>query len=142
MNFIDAIKSAFRNYLNFSGRASRLEFWAFIIFALVAGNIITVLEGVIFHAGDLPEAGPLFAVGISIFLGPIASVFAALMIIPWVSVSTRRLHDIGRSGFWIYFGFIPPIGWLFMLIWLVREGDAGDNVYGPAPEADTPTVAA
>lgn len=133
MNFLGAIKSAFLNAFNFSGRASRLEFWAFIVFALVAGNVITVLERALFYPGQIPEAGPLFAVGISIFLGPIASLFGLLMIVPWVSVSARRLHDIGRSGFWIYFGFIPPIGWLFMLIWLVREGEAGNNEYGPPP---------
>lgn len=135
MNFIEAVQTAFAKYFDFTGRASRAEFWYFIIFALVAGNLITVLEGVLLHAGDLPEAGPLFAVGISIFLGPIASTFAALMLVPWLSVSVRRLHDIGRSGFWIYFGFIPPIGWLFMLIWLTREGDLSENTYGANPAA-------
>ena len=133
MNFVGAIKSALLNSFDFSGRATRLEFWAFIVFALVAGNLITVVERALFYPGEIPEAGPLFAVGLSIFLGPVASLSAAMMVIPWVSVSARRLHDIGRSGFWIYFGFIPPIGWLFMLIWRAREGDAGDNAYGPPP---------
>lgn len=138
MDPVTAIKSAFHNYLNFNGRASRAEFWWFMAFALVLGNIIMVLEGVVFHSGELPEAGPLFAVGVSIFMGPIASAYTLLMIIPWLSVSARRLHDVGRSGFWIYFGFVPPFGWLFMMIWLMREGEAGGNSYGEAPETQLP----
>lgn len=139
MDPVTAIKSAFINAFDFKGRASRAEFWWFITFALGLGNIIMVVEGMVLHAGELPEAGPLFALGVSIFMGPIASVFAALMVVPWVSVSARRLHDVGRSGFWMYFGFIPPIGWLFMMVWLTREGSPLENQYGPAPETDMPT---
>jgi uncharacterized membrane protein YhaH (DUF805 family) len=116
MSFSDAVKAGFNNYTNFTGRASRPEFWWWVLFEIivfvVAQFISAALDSAIFY----------FLVVLALFL-------------PSLAVSIRRLHDTNRSGWWILISFVPLIGFIVLLIFYLQEGDAGPNDHGPPPVA-------
>ena len=157
VEFIPAIRLAFRNYFKFSGRSRRSEYWWFFLLT----QIVSII-------GNIPIVG--WIIGI---IGGLA------VIIPGISITTRRLHDIGRSGWWQLGYWIVTIvvwivligtlaagfavlenerpwfaGLLFLLttassigaialivvwvIWLVRKSDSGPNKYGPDPRQHAP----
>ena len=116
MGFGQAISAGFSKYINFRDRASRSEYWFWILFYTI-GAIAT---GVI----DL-------ALGVQVTSG----VFGLVMIIPNISVAVRRLHDRDYSGWWYLLVFIPLIGWIILLIWYVTKGTDGPNRFGPDPLA-------
>ncbi len=60
-------------------------------------------------------------------------IFTLAILIPNIAITVRRLHDIGKSGWWYFIGFIPLIGWLVMIYFLVQKSQPGDNQYGPHP---------
>ena len=66
--------------------------------------------------------------------GPIYSLFVIIMFLPTLAVSVRRLHDIGKSGWWILVGIIPILGFIWLVIYMVRDGNLGPNEYGPDPK--------
>ena len=68
------------------------------------------------------EAFPLF---------PIATIYELLVLIPGLALGVRRLHDIGRSGWWLLIAFVPLIGFVVLLLFAIMQGDDGDNAYGP-----------
>jgi uncharacterized membrane protein YhaH (DUF805 family) len=105
MTFVESIQTCFKKYADFSGRASRSEYWWWALFVL----LITIVGQVI---GDI--------------LGGIASL---AMLLPYLAVTSRRLHDIGKSGWWQLIGFIPLIGWAVLIYWCV-QGPKEPNTYG------------
>jgi uncharacterized membrane protein YhaH (DUF805 family) len=116
MSFSEAVRSGFNHYTDFEGRASRPAVWWWFLFGIIVGLSATILDAII---------------GTTIL-----SVIAALaLLLPNLSVGIRRLHDTGRTGWWILIGFIPLIGLIVLLIFYVQEGDSGENNYGP-PMAD------
>lgn len=114
MNFVEAVRAGFRNYVRFDGRASRPEFWWWLLFAVLAALIVVSLDGTVFEESML----------LTLF------VWLAL-VLPSVSVAVRRLHDTGRSGWWVLLSIIPVLGSLALLVLCLEEGDAGENQYGP-----------
>ena len=116
MFLITGLSLAFRNFAVFSGRASRAEYWSFI----VATDVVIFL---------------LFLLGIRAgFFLLLAYVFALLAVIPEISVAVRRLHDTGRSGWFLLVGIIPVVGSIVVLVLLLLPGDRGQNSYGlPRP---------
>ena len=114
MSFSAAILSGFRNYVRFSGRASRSELWFWMLFyvlVLIAGSVADSL------------------VGLSL-IGGIASL---VLFLPTISAQVRRLHDRDRSGWWWFIFFVPLVGSIVMFIWFVLKGTRGDNRFGPDP---------
>lgn len=98
MDFMTAVKTCFRKYFGFSGRARRSEFWWFFLFTVIVSIPLSILDYVLF-SGDMQEASPL------------NSLFSLFVFIPGTAVTFRRLHDTGRSGWW-YGGWL-----LFMVAW-------------------------
>jgi uncharacterized membrane protein YhaH (DUF805 family) len=122
MSFIASIKTCFKNYAVFSGRAARSEFWWFTLF-LVLGNIAaTMIDSIVFSIP--PDQS-----------GPLNSIFSLGTLLPSIAVSVRRLHDLQRSGWWLLLIFIPLLGWLTLLFWEVSKGTDGTNRFGPDPLA-------
>ena len=119
MGFVEAIQHVFRNYANFSGRARRSEYWWFTLFnSLVSGALARLSQG-----GNGPA---LFTA--------LASLWSLALFLPGLALCWRRLHDIGKSGanwFWV---FLPLVGWILLLVWMIRDGTAGPNQYGPDPK--------
>jgi uncharacterized membrane protein YhaH (DUF805 family) len=116
MGFGQAIAAAFSNYFNFKDRSTRSAYWYFTLFMLIASLIAAVADVVLFH----PEN-----------LGPISGIFSLATIIPSLSVSVRRLHDIGRTGWWLLLGLIPIIGWIVLIVWACQPTIPETNAYGP-----------
>ena len=124
MNF-DELKECYlevlRNYAVFDGRARRKEYWMFVL----ANIIIGVIAG--FIAGILGS-----------FLGMIVNIMVVLytlaILIPSIAVGVRRLHDTGRSGWWILIGLIPLIGAIVLIMFTIQDSAPGENEYGPNPK--------
>ena len=128
MGFMDALTTVLRNkYGTFSGRASRSEYWWSYLGIVVISMVLQIVALVgAFALGSLNEGlGALF--GLVGFVG----VFALL--IPSLSVSVRRLHDTGKSGWMLLIILIPCIGFILWLVWMIEDGQAHANAYGPVP---------
>ena len=120
-----AVKSVLKeNYCNFSGRARRSEYWNFFLFNVILGFILYFVT-LIFVA--------LFKDSF-ITLIPLILFFALLIycLIPGLAVMVRRLHDTGRSGLYYFIGFIPFVGEILLLIFLLEDSQPNTNMYGPS----------
>lgn len=116
MNFMDAVKTAFSRYVDFQGRSRRSEFWWFALFNFILSAVANVIDA---------------SIGI-----PILSVIVLLvLIIPGIAVSIRRLHDLDKSGWWLFIGLIPIVGAILLIVWYATEGTKGDNRFGADPLA-------
>lgn len=119
VSFQDAIKLGFSNYANFQGRSSRGAYWYFTLFMFVAGVVLGFIDGIIFSGNAL---------------SPISSLFTLATFIPAIAIGVRRLHDIGKSGWWTLIA-LTGIGIILLIIWAVQAGDRNDNAHGPDKEA-------
>jgi len=113
MSFGNSIATCFRKYAEFKGRASRAEYWWFVLFAILA----YIAAGIV--ATALENAAPT----VLLLLG---------LLLPSLSVAVRRLHDTGRPGWWYLIAFVP-FGSIVLIVFLAQPGEANANQYGPAP---------
>ncbi|HWJ36725.1 MAG TPA: DUF805 domain-containing protein [Steroidobacteraceae bacterium] len=104
MTFIDAIKICFVKYADFSGCASRPEFWWWTLFTIVATLALQPLSY------------------------NLSSAFTIATFLPSIAVGARRLHDTDRGGWWLLLYFLPVIGWIVLIIWWAEQGKP--NRYG------------
>ena len=126
MNFSQAISSVFSKYFRSSGRAGRSEYWYFALFVFIMGFFFTFMDAeirnvpwTVFMDSD--------AIGIS-------GIFLLATLIPSITVCARRLHDIGRSGWWVLIAFAAFIGsWILLIYWMCKAGDKDTNRFGPVP---------
>lgn len=121
MSFVEAIKSAYRNYFKFSGRASRPEFWWFYLF-----NVLVVIATNIIAAIEVSNNGS-GTIGFALLI-----VFGLGTMIPSLALTFRRLHDTERSAWWLLIGLIP-FGGIVLLIFYAMRGTPGPNKYGSSP---------
>jgi uncharacterized membrane protein YhaH (DUF805 family) len=112
------IEAFTKNYVNFSGRARRSEYWYFVLFNLLA---YLVLFGISYAA--LGENGIFVVV-----------LYALAVILPSLSLVVRRLHDAGKSGWFYFIALIPIIGGIWLLVLLCTDSEAGTNKWGPNPK--------
>ncbi len=117
MTFFESIKAVLTNYAGFTGRASRSEYWWFALFSFIVSTVFSTLSG-----GNN-----------SSFFGVVGTVVSIALLVPSLAVGARRLQDIGRSGWYLLFAFIPLVGIIILIVWLARAGDPTDNAYGTAP---------
>lgn len=115
---------AIRRYADFQGRASRSEYWMFVLLYWLV-LIGTAIVGGILQAigGDLLSAIIYVPVGLLMIVG----------MVPSLSVAFRRLHDTGRSAWWLLAAFIPFVGGLVLLVFYCLPGTPGENRFGPPP---------
>lgn len=104
VSFPQAIRLYFQNYANFKGRATRAEYWWAFLFNLLVSFVAT-------------------------FIQPVGSLLVLALLIPGLSVGVRRLHDIGKSGFYLFMSFIPLVGAIILIVQFCKESD-GDNKWG------------
>jgi uncharacterized membrane protein YhaH (DUF805 family) len=119
MDFFTAIKTVFAKYATFSGRAPRAEFWFFCLFTFLGGLITAVLDAALFPEQQL--------------LSPLNTIFTLVTLVPAISCTARRLHDIDKSGWWQLLWFLPIIGWIIVIVWMCTNSTPGDNRFGPHP---------
>lgn len=114
MSFFEAVSSCFSKYATFSGRASRAEFWWFVLFNILAAVILVAVVGA--FAG--PEAG-----------SSVAMVYNLAIVLPSLAVGARRMHDMGHSGWWQLL-HLTGIGSLILFIWMMFAGNPDANRFG------------
>ena len=122
---------ALRHYAQFSGRARRAEYWMFALFNWLMSWGFYILLVMMGATGERTETLPPAAVGLALAYG----LFIMAMLIPSLAVAVRRLHDTGRSGWWLLVGLIPGLGALVLFIFFILEGTRGPNRFGPDPKA-------
>ncbi len=117
VSFQDAVTRALKfNYCNFGGRASRSEYWWFILFEFIVGAII----GIAFSFN-------------STVCETMSGIVNLALLLPGLGLAVRRLHDIGKSAWWIFIVFIPLVGWIIYLVWMCKDSEPYPNMYGPVP---------
>jgi len=109
------------NYANFQGRATRKEYWMFVLFNILFGFSAMILDNILF--GYKYDS-----------LGFIWLLYVLAIFIPSLGVTIRRLHDTDRTAWWLLFGIIPLVGPLVLLIFVCTDSTQGNNKYGPQPE--------
>lgn len=117
MTFGEAVNSFFTNYTNFSARSRRAELWWIVLFMFLAGFATGAADFAFGMVGIPPLVTPLF------FLGTLVPNFALM---------ARRLHDTGRSGWWLLLYYIPFVGWIFFLIFNLQGSDMSNRWGTPA----------
>lgn len=110
---VENYTNVLKNFSNFSARAGRQEFWMFAAANIAIGMVLAVVDGIT----GIPVLGILFGLA---------------TLVPGLAVSIRRLHDTDRSGWWLLVGFIPFLGALALLYFMICEGTRGNNQFGPA----------
>jgi uncharacterized membrane protein YhaH (DUF805 family) len=121
MDFMQAIQAGFRNYVNFSDRASRSEYWFWVLFVILVSIVTGILDALIFPGN---------------YVSPINTLANLALFLPGLSVGIRRLHDIDRTGWWVLLAF-TIIGVIVLLIWACTKGTPGPNRFGSDPLAGT-----
>jgi uncharacterized membrane protein YhaH (DUF805 family) len=102
-NYLNVLKK----YTAFDGRAGREEFWLFALVNLIISFVLS-------------------------FIGPLGYLYSLAVLIPCLAVGARRLHDTGRSGWFLLLGFIPLAGPIALIVLMAQAGQLADNAYGPA----------
>jgi uncharacterized membrane protein YhaH (DUF805 family) len=125
MDFATAVKKVLlQDYANFQGRSQRSEYWWFLLFALIVGFVIGIIQGIL--AAIIGNAGTMIGSLITI-------VFELGILVPSIAVTVRRLHDLDRSGWWIFIALVPILGPILLIIWYCTKGSLGPNRFGEDP---------
>ncbi|WP_062205027.1 DUF805 domain-containing protein [Demequina salsinemoris] len=150
MSFGEAISTCFRKYTDFSGRARRAEYWWFYLFiqlvSIPVSIVVTILAmvslaPVIASAeadGTIPESAfEEISWGPIVIAGAVLIAMWLVFFLPTLAVTIRRLHDTGRSGWWVLLAYIPVVnyvGSIVVFVFTLLDSEAGTNVYGPNPK--------
>ena len=112
--FLHVVKD---NYFNFEGRASRYEYWWFVVINIIITCVASILDAIC---------------GIALF----STIVSLALLCPGLGLSVRRLHDINREGWWVLIALIPLVGWIILILWAAQKGDEAANDYGEVPTDD------
>lgn len=160
MDFIQATKTCFRKYFDFKGRARRSEFWYFYLFTFLGSLVFFIVDMLVFPSARETLSSEATS---GMFAKPFSTVFSFAVLIPTLAAATRRLHDIGKSGFYQLLPLVPMVllgavigarsadadvpGFLFpllilllivfaivVIIMLAHDEGPGPNRFGPSPK--------
>ncbi|MCC2547391.1 DUF805 domain-containing protein [Hymenobacter sp. BT175] len=126
---MDYFLHALRNYANFNGRARRKEYWMFTLFNIVFSIAVAIADQVLNLGSE------------SFGYGILSIIYSLAMIIPGLAVAVRRLHDVNKSGWFLFIALIPIIGGIWLLILFCTEGTHGSNQYGEDPKQQPDVLA-
>jgi uncharacterized membrane protein YhaH (DUF805 family) len=111
-----------KKYADFSGRARRMEYWMFVLFNVLISIVLAFID---------KATGTLNA---DYGIGLLGGIFSLAVLVPGLAVSVRRLHDTGRSGWWLLIGLIPLVGVIVLIVFMLQAGKPGSNQYGANPK--------
>lgn len=111
-----------KKYAVFNGRARRKEYWYFALFNLIISIVLAIVDNML--GSFSTEVG----------IGLLGGIYSLAIFIPGLAVSIRRLHDTGRSGWWLLIFLIPLIGAIVLLIFMLQDSTPGGNIYGENPK--------
>ena len=118
-----------KKYAVFDGRAARTEYWMYFLFSVIISIILGVIDGVL---GTRSSHG----------FGLLGSLYSLAVLLPSVGVTIRRLHDTDRTGWWMLIAFVPFLGGIVLLVFMVLDSQPGDNQYGPSVKGGPAPAAA
>lgn len=118
---------AFKKYFVFSGRTSRKAFWMFFLMNIIIAWVVIMVD----KGAGMPHYFDFEFTDYG--NGPFYSFYNLLLFIPTLAISFRRLHDVGKSGWWIFITLIPVIGLIWLIVLLASEGEYQTNQYGGMP---------
>ena len=126
MKFTESIRAFFSRYTDFQGRTPRSGYWWVVLFLVAVSFVMWAVDMVLFE-GIYPQT--LLEQG----FGPGSILFIAATFIPNLALGFRRLHDTGRSAWWILIGLVPIVGAIVLLVFYLLPSTPGSNQYGPNP---------
>ena len=121
MSFPDAVRSVLRQYVVFSGRARRSEYWWFVLFYFLVSLVAAIVDSSLGTRDDWGGYG---------VVGTLATV---ALFLPALGVAVRRMHDTDRSGWWVLINLVPLVGWIVFVFFAVTDSKP-DNRFGPNPK--------
>lgn len=110
--YLDVLKK----YATFTGRARRTEYWMFTLFNIIIIAVLTFVDSML----GIP--------------GVLSGLYSLAVFLPGLAVVVRRLHDTGKSGWWILIALVPLIGFIVLLFFMVLDSQPGENQHGPNPK--------
>lgn len=113
---------AVKKYAVFEGRARRKEYWFFVLFYIIFSLVLALVDEL---AGTVLEGTNI---------GLLGTLYGFALLVPSLAVSVRRLHDTGRSGWWLLINLIPLIGFIVFLVFAVQDSQPGENRFGVNPK--------
>lgn len=116
--YIDVLKK----FAQFDGRSRRAEYWYFVLFNLIISFGLTFIGNMVFGSGSTAASA-------------LSGIYSLGVLIPAIAVGIRRLHDTGRSGWWLLIALIPLIGAIVLLVFMVQDSESGTNAYGGNPKS-------
>ena len=114
-----------KKYAVFNGRARRKEYWMFFLFNIIISIVLMIVDGIV---GTSAAPGAI---------GLLGGLYMLALLIPGLAVAVRRLHDTGRSGWWILIGLVPFVGGIILIVFMVQDGTPGENQFGKNPKMVT-----
>ncbi|MBR2590302.1 MAG: DUF805 domain-containing protein [Clostridia bacterium] len=129
-SFIDCIKLFFKNYVNFSGRSRRAEYWYLVLLNVAISLGLSIFGSII--TAIIRDASVTQVV--SIIISVITIIWELACIVPSLALCVRRLHDIGKSGLYLLCILIPIAGPILLIVWYVKDSDPAPNEYGVSPK--------
>ena len=124
--YLDVLKK----YAVFGGRARRKEYWLFTLFNMIIAYVLLAIDY-------------LVGTDYGSNMGLLYTLYILATLLPSLAVFVRRLHDTGRSGWWFFIGFVPLVGAIILIVFMVLDSQSGSNKYGENPKSvsTVPTVA-
>jgi uncharacterized membrane protein YhaH (DUF805 family) len=138
MTFFEAVKFNFVHYADFKGRAPRSQYWWWFLFVLLTTAILNTIDSAAgwdvinvpdFNGQEVPTQ--IYGGGV------LSSIWFFALLIPNLAVAVRRLHDTGKSGWWLLLNLVCCIATIILLIWYILPGNKGENRFGPDPLASS-----
>lgn len=123
MNFQQAVVTALQQYAVFTGRASRSEYWYFVLFNFIVSMVLGAIG-----------AGIASLAGTAAWISVLSWIWSLAMLVPSLAISVRRMHDIGKGGGWIFISLIPLVGAIWFIVLCCQPSEAGPNRFGNQPE--------
>lgn len=115
---VENYKSVFLKWSDFKGRSRRREYWYFALANIIVSILLAVVDNVVFKSAGT---------------GPLGGLYSLVVLVPGLAVSFRRLHDIGKSAWWLLVALIPLVGLVVLIYFTVKDSEP-DNIYGPNPK--------
>jgi len=135
MGFGEAIRSVFSKYATFSGRAQRSEYWWWVLFYGIIYYAFASVMGFVF-GDEVASINPSDISTLPMGLYSVLGLFQLVFLLPNLAVGVRRLHDTGRSGWWLLLSFLCCVGPIILIIWCCKPSDETENEYGPVPNVE------
>lgn len=111
-----------KNYFQFNGRARRKEYWMFVLFNVIFGMLAVFIDNIM--GTDMEDLG----------YGLVYILYVLAVLIPGMAVAVRRLHDVGKTGWFILIAFIPLVGGIWLIVLFCTNSEPGVNKYGENPK--------